>query len=156
MLSITRETSCSTTILFILDKSVTFATTKSSSPKIRSNWFATFVWSKYRLKDHLNIHDKEEFCRTCEEGFTSKLSYNRHIMKLKLKSIIVLSVRQNSLQRETWRDTWKFNQPMKTKKNLCVIYVESHTIGKIIYSGINELSTTSFTKKLSYQESMMM
>ena len=40
--------------------------------------------SKYRLKDHMNIHDSKEnpyFCRTCEKGFTSKFSYNRHILE---------------------------------------------------------------------------
>jgi KRAB domain-containing zinc finger protein len=40
--------------------------------------------SKCRLKDHMNIHDAKEkphFCRSCEQGFSSKFNYNRHVLQ---------------------------------------------------------------------------
>ena len=39
--------------------------------------------SKYRLEDHMNIHNPENphFCRACDRGFTSKYHYERHILE---------------------------------------------------------------------------
>ena len=40
--------------------------------------------NKYRLKDHMNIHDPENnpySCKVCDKGFTTKYVYERHIMQ---------------------------------------------------------------------------
>ena len=40
--------------------------------------------SKYRLKDHLQIHNLEEnpnYCKACEKGFVTKYNFERHIME---------------------------------------------------------------------------
>ena len=40
--------------------------------------------SKYRLKDHMNIHSEEanpHFCKVCEIGFVTKFTYERHILE---------------------------------------------------------------------------
>ena len=40
--------------------------------------------NKYRLKDHMNIHEPENnpySCKVCDKGFTTKYGYERHIMQ---------------------------------------------------------------------------
>ena len=40
--------------------------------------------NKYRLKDHIGIHDKQQnpyCCKICDKGFTTKYVYERHIME---------------------------------------------------------------------------
>ena len=39
--------------------------------------------NKYRLEDHMNIHDQENpyFCKVCDKGFTNKYTYERHVLQ---------------------------------------------------------------------------
>ena len=39
--------------------------------------------NKYRLEDHMNIHDEENpyFCKVCDKGFTTKYTYERHVLQ---------------------------------------------------------------------------
>jgi hypothetical protein len=39
--------------------------------------------NKYRLEDHMNIHNQENpyFCKSCDKGYTTKYTYERHVLQ---------------------------------------------------------------------------
>ena len=98
--------------------------------------------NKYRLEDHMNIHDQGNpyFCKVCDKGFTNKYTYERHVLQNHEEDEGHYACKECNASFTFKRE--QRNIATRQKIGIGVAFVRKHSLEKIISCSIKEFNTT--------------